>query len=1349
MLRDRRVKVLRRGREMVTITPEVREFLLQPAPLIISKANMRASVHRRVHMDYIGIKQFDSTGNLTGELRIVGLFTASAYNRNVRSIPFLRRKADLVLRRGKFDRRSHSGRIITNILDSYPRDELFQIEVDLLYYNVIGILQLSERPRVRVFIRRDRFDRFVSAIVFVPKDAYDTALRTRIGELLSEAYDGTISAFYPNFPEGSLARVHFIVGRYQGQTPTPDLAKLEQAISEAARSWKDNLQYQMDLLGFEQTAKRYHDGFPIAYQDTFELEDALHDIGLMEKIDDDTPLMIDFYNREEYGPYGLRLKMFHSGDPIALSDRLPILENMGFRSIAERTYPITRQEGETQRTIWYHSISIETADHAPIRHDVLEGRLEDTFLAVWNHQAEDDAHNALVALEGLDWFSVALLRACTHYLRQAGIAHSRSHMAHTLNRQSKAAALLVDMIRIRFDPVRCRNAETRKADRKTAKAAFKTLLANVESLDEDRILRHYYAVIKAMIRTNAYSRSVQENKNLALAFKIRSSELELLPRPRPFAEIFVCSPRLQGVHLRGGPIARGGIRWSDRPEDFRTEILGLMKAQRVKNAVIVPVGSKGGFVPRRNLTGAPREAVLEEGIACYRIFIESLLSITDNLDGNTVLPPADLLRYDGDDPYLVVAADKGTASFSDIANEISLSHNYWLGDAFASGGSAGYDHKKMGITARGAWEAVKRHFREMDIDIQTTPFNVIGVGDMSGDVFGNGMLLSRKIRLRAAFDHRDIFIDPDPDPETSFAERERLFKLPRSSWADYDPAKISKGGGVFSRKLKSITLTPQMKQVTGLKIGKATPAEIIHALLKAPTDLMWFGGIGTYVRAADESNEEVGDRVNDPIRVTGSELGARVIGEGANLGLTQRGRIEFARKGGRLNTDAIDNSAGVNTSDVEVNIKIALESAITNGHLKRSGRNRLLARMTEEVGHLVLANNYRQTLALSLDQIRGTEELGAQRRLMSRLEQEGHLDRAVELLPDEPLLAEYQAQGKCLSRPEIAVLLSYAKITLFNELLEDTVVDDAYFKADLKAYFPTAMHRTAAADIAAHKLRREIVATIIANDIVNRSGAAYPARLADETGAETSAIAIAHVMARDIFRIGELFSVVDALDTKVPAEFQCNRYLELQNFLRRQTLWFLRNGPQKGDLGSAITAQRKTVDAFLARLPKLTSPAVWQHVLDEKHRLMHRNLPEADALRFAAFPLLASAPDIIRASEAVGRPVADTAQVYFAIGEALGMDHLLERAGDARNDGYFEDLAFSRVIGDSGAVQRRLATEVLEASGPWKKRLQHWLETHAADIARTRTAIADLAASGPLNLARLTVANGYMSDLVD
>ena len=985
IMRARDLRVLSRGTELVAMTPEIRDFLNEPRALIITKANIRSRVHRRVHMDYIGIKRFDADGTLTGELRVVGLFTSTAYTRSTRTIPYLRRKVDAVLRRAGFDENSHSGKALVNVLESYPRDDLFQIDEETLYGFALAIMQLDERPRVRVLARRDRFDRFVSVLVYVPRDRYGSHTRIAIGNFLALTFNGRVSAFFPFFPEGPLVRVHFIIGRNEGESPDPSRAALEDEIAALVRTWADDLEEALTLAHPPERAQallvKYRDAFSDGYCEVYSPATAVGDIRVIENLSPERQIDIDFYRRLGEPPTSASLKLWSCGRPLPLSERVPVLENMGFKVVDERTHRIDPAGGETGE-IWFHDMLLERADGGAIELDALAPRLEACFLAVINGEAESDGFNALVLLAGLPWRDVALIRTLSRFLRQARIAYSQDYLWTTLRQHAGIAADIVALFHARFD-TRLDATLQQRGDRQAAIAArIEEALGAVASLDEDVILRRFVNAVQAALRTNFFQLTETQAAKPTIAIKFESRKLDDLPAPRPLYEIFVYSPRMEGCHLRFGKVARGGIRWSDRPQDFRTEILGLVKAQQIKNAVIVPVGAKGGFVPKRLVPGATREAVQAEGIATYKLLVSSMLDITDNIGPDGIVPPRDVVRHDGDDPYLVVAADKGTATFSDIANGISAEHGFWLGDAFASGGSAGYDHKGMGITARGAWEAVKRHFREIDVDIGTTPFSVVGVGDMSGDVFGNGMLRESTILLKLAFDHRDIFVDPEPDAAKAYAERARLFTLPRSSWQDYDKGLISAGGGVYSRAAKEIALSQPAQKMLGLPAPKATPQQIIKAALKMPVDLLWFGGIGTYVRASTETDDAVGDRANDPIRVSGAELACKVIGEGANLGMTQRGRVEAAMRGIQLNTDAIDNSAGVNTSDVEVNIKIALATPVREGALDLAGRNKLLAAMTEEVGQLVLRNNYLQTLALSLAARRGIEDMGFQQRLM-------------------------------------------------------------------------------------------------------------------------------------------------------------------------------------------------------------------------------------------------------------------------------------------------------------------------------------------------------------------------------
>lgn len=1353
ILRDPKVEVLRRAGKMVSMTPEVRDFLRDPAPLIIAKANVKANVHRRTHMDYIGIKMFDNKGRLQGELRLVGLFTSVAYTRSVKAIPILRRKAERVLEASGFNRDGHSGKALQNILENYPRDELFQIDEETLVQNSLGMLRLSERPRTAIFVRKDKFDRYVSVLVFVQRERFNTDVRIKIGNFLAEAYDGRVSAHYTSFPEGTLTRVHYIIGRNEDETPSPNIANLEVTIEGLTRTWSDNLTVAIESKNGGAVArgliKRYANAFSPAYQDAFTPAQGLADIARMENLAHIGGLSIEFgSNTREGDGCSIRLKLYHCGGPIPLSDRLPILEKMDFRAINERSYHITRGEGETGDDVWVHDIVLQHAKGQKIFLDKLEDRLEACFMAVWNGVAENDGYNALVLNQGFGWRDVAMLRTYGKYLRQVGVSFSQMYMAATLVNHGKIATWLVDLFHTRFDPRLQRGGSASTARENSLLNKLEDALSEVSSLDEDRIIRHFSNVIMCTWRTNFFQTGKDGQPKPSIAVKLNSKEVDGLPEPRPFAEIFVYSPDVEGIHMRFGKIARGGLRWSDRPEDFRTEVLGLVKAQQVKNAVIVPVGSKGGFVPKKLPQSGTREQILEEGIRCYKMFISSLLDLTDNLDGTKLIPPNEVVRHDGDDPYLVVAADKGTATFSDIANGISEDKGFWLGDAFASGGSAGYDHKKMGITARGGWEAVKRHFREMNIDCQSTPFTVIGIGDMSGDVFGNGMLLSKQTKVIAAFDHRDIFIDPDPDPAKSFAERKRLFGLPRSSWQDYTPALISKGGGVFSRSEKSIPLSKEICAMTGLKTKSATPNELMRALLKSEADLLWFGGIGTYVRATTETDSDAGDRANDTIRVTAKELKFKMIGEGANLGMTQLSRIEFAQNGGRMNTDAVDNSAGVNSSDLEVNIKIALGSVEATGKLTRKERNKFLAKMTKQVASLVLRNNIQQTLSITLAETRGIEEIGFQQRLMRSLEKRNLLDREVEFLPSDAEIHERQAAGIPLTRPELSVLLAYAKIVLYDDLLATNVPDDTYLGAELMRYFPEILQKTYPEAIQGHKLRREIIATMLANSIVNRGGPSIISRLMDETGADVAAITAAFAIARDCFGLTDLNGQIDALDNKIDTGEQTKLYVMAQTLMREQLVWFLRNTPTTEGLETVIGHYRSGLAELEASLGAILPAVMNEGVAQVEKQLVSNGIPAKLAQKVAALGILSRGPDIIYVAERSGKKLKDVAKVFFELGTDLKIDWLTKKADEVSSTDYFERLALNRVIDNMYDAQRAIVREILSGKAPAAQAFKTWKKENAVIFERTQQAVNETVEAGDLTLAKLTVASGHLRDLV-
>ncbi len=1378
LLRAPEMPVVQRWNQPLAITPAIRELLQEPALLIISKSYMRSRVHRRVQMDYIGVKRFAADGRLAGEFRIVGLFTSTAYNRSTRSIPYLRRKVDAVVKRAGFTREGHSGKALVNVLENYPRDELFQIDEDTLLQFALAILQLDERPRVRVLPRRERFDRFVSILLYVPRDRYDSRIRMKAGDYFARVFHGQVSSFRPFFPEGPLVRVHFIITLADGAPAGPDRDALEHAVETMVRTWADELASEL-ARGYEPgraraLLARYRDAFSQGYRETYSPQNAVADIRLMEGLSASRPLAVDFHRRaQEHMPAPeaescVGLKVWSRGRPIALSERVPVLENMGFRVVDERTYEINSQGGRAdqdadERTadisavseapldVWLHDMLLESADARPVDLDANKRNLETAFLMVMRGIAEDDGYNALVLAAGLAWREVALLRCISLFLRQIQVPYSQDYMWATLRKHAPIAVEIVRLFELRFDPRPTLSREQRAADESKLANSLDTALQQVESLDEDRILRLFVKAVRAAIRTNFYQLDDGGHPKQLIAIKFASRLLESLPLPKPLYEIFVYSPRVEGIHMRFGKVARGGIRWSDRPQDFRTEILGLAKAQQVKNAVIVPVGAKGGFVPKRLPAmigeGASREAVQEEGTAAYKLFVACLLDITDNLVEDHVLPPAHVVRHDDDDPYLVVAADKGTATFSDIANAIARQHDFWLDDAFASGGSAGYDHKKIGITARGAWEAVKRHFRETDIDIGEAPFRVVGVGDMSGDVFGNAMLLEKTIKLVAAFDHRDIFIDPDPDHERSLAERLRLFALPRSSWQDYDRALISRGGGVFARTLKEIVLSAQARAALAVGAEKLTPQELMNAILQAPVDLLFFGGIGTFVRASAETNESVGDRANDAIRVTGAQLRAKVIGEGANLGMTQRGRVEAALHGVRLNTDAIDNSAGVNTSDVEVNLKIALARPMRDGRLSRPQRDGLLAQLTEQVAALVLRNNYLQTLAISLAERRGLEDLGFEQRLMQTLEATGELDRAVEFLPDDMELAERRRRSQALTRPELAVLLAYAKLALNHELLQSNTPDDPYLARELGRYFPKEIAARFPDAVEQHRLRREIIVTQLANSMINRGGPSLLVRIGDQTGADAAKIATAFAVVRDSYAMTALNGEIDQLDGRIPGNLQLELYASVQDLLLDRMVWFLRNLEFPLALSTAVEHYRAGIDAVEAALAASLPAATAAQVQARVTELVQQAVPEKLARRMAALPALRAAPDIVLVADRTGGDIPALTAIYFAAQEFFRLDRIAGAARSIVIADYFDRLALDRALDSLGDAERRLTAAAAANGAAGGAAVEAWAALRRGEVDRVRMAVQEIVNSG-LTLSKLSVAANLLGDLV-
>jgi glutamate dehydrogenase len=1330
--------------------------------ILIVKTDRPSLVHRSGPMDCVIVKTYDADGRVTGEHRLVGLFTSSAYHATVVDVPLLRGRVANVLRRSGLDIHSHDGKALLAILEAYPRDELFEIDEDTLYNHVLGILQLQERQRVALFTRRDAVGRFAANLVFAPRERFDAELSDRFTAILERAWDGKVTSVATSSGSNSaLAQALYIVTPNRPDAPGPDLGELEQALAEAATSWNDRLRRALqarlgDAPG-RAAARRWRDFFPLTYRDTFQGDQAVADIQLLEEALGGKSFGVRLGRRAGLPPHRFAVRLFHPRKPIALSDILPLAENLGLRVLSEVPFLLQSQKGEKTESdgVALQVLRVETQDKSAV--DLVEAgpRLAETLDHLWSGALENDGLNRLVLKAGLAWREIVVLRTYTKYLRQAGIPFSQDYMERALTAYPAIARGAVDLFKARFDPaLGAADAPERTKRLEEIEAKLTADLEGVTTLDEDRILRRFLNAVRCSLRTNYWQKDPSGASKDWISIKIDSRAIDDLPAPRPLVEIFVYSPRTEGIHLRGGRVARGGIRWSDRREDFRTEVLSLMKTQMVKNAVIVPVGSKGGFYVKRPPVNGTREQVQAEGIACYQTLIRGLLDITDNYSGSGIVPPADVVRHDGDDPYLVVAADKGTATFSDIANALAAEYGFWLDDAFASGGSAGYDHKKMGITARGAWESVKRHFRELGQDIQTTPFTATGVGDMSGDVFGNGMLLSRQTKLVAAFDHRHIFIDPAPDPEASWVERKRLFDLPRSSWLDYNKALLSAGAGIYDRAAKSIALSPEARSVLGIEAPVTTPVDLMRAILTAPVDLLYFGGIGTYVKASSESHADAGDRASDTVRVDAARLRARVIGEGANLGFTQRGRVEAALAGRKLNTDALDNSAGVDTSDHEVNIKVATGEAIARGQLARSDRDALLFSMTDEVASLVLRHNYQQSQAITVAEAQAGEDHDRLERLMRALERQGRLDRAVEFLPDTVAMRARAQSRQYLTRPELSVLLAYAKIDLNDEILHSDLPDDPLLEPELVRYFPVALQEKYEAAIRAHRLRREIAALQVVNSLVNRCGPTFVRDVGQRTGAPAAAIARAFAVVRDAWKLRDLWSEVEALDPALKAEAQTRMLVASQRFLTRAVQWTLRRLPQPLDT-MAATEQLGAAVAALGDLPPELAGELESAALAERTATFEAMGAPADtARRAAALETLAAAGDLMQAAQANGCNIGDAARLYFHLGERLQLATLAIAAQKLPRDGQWPAQAALALQDELAALHADLLTSALRAAGPGgcadpEAALQRWSEPRKLALDRVdRLLKEDLATVGALDLAMLSVAAAELRSLI-
>ncbi|MCW2723139.1 MAG: gdhB1 [Frankiales bacterium] len=1311
--------------------------------LTLTKAGVRSTVRRRSYLDDLAVRTFDVAGELVGVRRFVGLFGAEVDSESVTRIPLVRRKVAEVLARSGYPAESYSGRELIAILETLPRQELFRASVTDLLHIALEVLPQRERRRVRLFLRRDEAGHYLSALVFLPRDRYTTRVRMAMAQVLRQTFGADSVEFTARVSESALARLHFVV-RLGGAQPAPsdvDRASVEARLSSVARSWSDELsEAAVRRLGQQQAGPLlsvYADAFPEAYKEDFPATVAVTDAGRLAALVPGGPLELAMYAVEGAAADERRLKLYRVGS-LSLSDVLPVLQELGVDVLDERPYQLQCGDGERR---WIYDFGLRYRPGSMPPPPGGDPLFMETLAAVWAGRAESDGFNALVTRGRLSWRQVVVLRAYARYLRQAS-SYSQDRVAEVLNANVPIAGLLVRLFEALFDPSRGHDAGD---EAESLTDEITAALDEVASLDHDRILRSLLTLVLATVRTNHFQTGSDGEPKAYLALKLDPQRIPDLPLPRPQHEIWVYAPRFEGVHLRFGAVARGGLRWSDRREDFRTEVLGLVKAQMVKNAVIVPVGAKGGFVGKRLPDIADRDAWLAEGIACYRGFISGLLDLTDNLVDGQVVPPRDVVRLDGDDSYLVVAADKGTATFSDIANDVAGDYGFWLGDAFASGGSAGYDHKAMGITARGAWESVKRHFRELGVDTQRQDFTVVGIGDMSGDVFGNGMLLSEHIRLVAAFDHRHIFLDPDPDAAVSFAERRRLFDLPRSSWADYDPSLISAGGGVFPRSAKRIPVSAEVLARLGVP-AQATgmaPQELMRAILAAPADLFWNGGIGTYVKASTETNAQVGDKANDGIRVDGADLRVRVVGEGGNLGLTQLGRIEYALAGGRLNTDAIDNSAGVDTSDHEVNFKVLLQQAVRDGELSGTQRNELLAQMTDDVAALVLAHNYSQNVALATARQQAPSMLPVHGRLMRQLEATGALDRDLEFLPSQKVLDQRAAAGGGLTSSELSVLLAYAKITLTTSLLGSALPEEPWFDRALRGYFPADLVDRYGERPERHPLRREIITTAVVNDIVDRGGITFVFRAIEETGASPAEVVRAYTVAREIFAMEDLWRTAQELDDLVPTAAVTAVLLEGRRLLDRTTRWLLQSRRSSIDVAAEVSRFRSDLAALTPELPRLLVGAEADRLHRRTQELVETGLPDGLALRAAALLDAFSLLDVVEVSAATGRPAADVAELYYALSDRYEVDRMLNRITALPRTDRWQSLARSSLRYDLYAALAGLTSDVLRTATPDQapaEAIEAWEQRNGEGLARARGTLEEILAVEKADLATLSVA---------
>ncbi len=1334
--------------------PQNLQELRRSLPSIsISKTNRLSTVHRRVPMDAIAIKTYDEKGKVIGEKLFIGLFTSVTYSRSVSDVPYLREKVEDVVQKSEFSQGSHNRKALRHILEKYPRDDLFQINTDELYKISLNILRLQERQRIALFMRKDTFERYISCLVYVPRDRFGTRLRKRIVKILAEELNGTCNNFYISVDDSVYARITCIINVSQKNPPKYNADNIEKLLQDTGKTWAEKLSDALleahdDEEDLTNLTLKYCDAFPVSYTSHYQEKQAVFDIKKVETVLETQKLALELYQANNAQNNQIRLKVYHLGKPLTLSAVMPILENMGVRAVAELPFKITPQ-GEDQ-PVWIHDFELETKDTKnQVKITDMKHNFERAFSKTWYNETENDGLNKLVLKAGINWHEITILRAYVRYMKQIGSPFDLSYIERAITDNPKTSLLIVSLFKAYHNP---RNADVTDELVKKCQAALKRKLEIVDSLDQDRILRTMIALVDATMRTNYYIRDEEGLAKPYLSLKFDSRAVPDLPEPKPFREVFVYSPRVEAIHLRGDKIARGGLRWSDRHEDFRTEVLGLMKAQMVKNSVIVPTGSKGGFVVKTNIQD--RAQYHKEGVECYKTFIRGLLDITDNRQGKNIVPPANVVRRDGDDPYLVVAADKGTATFSDIANGLSQDYGFWLDDAFASGGSAGYDHKKMGITAKGAWESVKLHFRQLNHNTQEKDFDVVGIGDMGGDVFGNGMLLSNHIKLIGAFNHLHIFCDPDPDPETSFKERERLFKK-IGGWDQYDQKKMSKGGMIFSRADKKLKLTPEIQERFDIKEKEVSPIVLIRAILMARTNLLWFGGIGTYIKASHENNLDAGDKTNDALRIDAKELRANVIGEGANLAITQLARIEFAQHGGKINSDFIDNSGGVDSSDHEVNIKILLTHIMSSNHNKMNlkTRNKLLASMTDNIADHVLRNNYQQAQAVSLTELQAGENLQIHNDFIIELEREDGLNREIEGLPNTEEIEKRLQTGKGLTRPELSILLSYAKIKFTQDLLNSDIPDNPDMQDWLTCYFPNALSKKYPKEISQHRLKREIIATVMANSLINRLGPTFLKSRMKKTGATAADIAKAYIIVRDAFNLRKLWDDIEALDNKVPAEVQLKAMRDIAKLSEHAITWFLTRLGRSPDISKDTKAFAQGISDLSSNLKSLVTKEVSRDVDRHMQARISDGIPKALARRISILPVLSSACDIVHVANTNKTNLRSTARTYFKLGEAFHLDWLRSQSRYLPTDTHWQAEAASGLIDQLYSCQAGFTAHILKDANGQAEQEQDltkiWIENHEHKIAQVTPLFDEIRRAGSVDLSMLMIAEQRLRSLYD